>query len=130
MTINEVSLNRRVVSWCCQLTLFRFALKFFIGIFPPYGTFPLLQWFVGIRSLFLTLLLYHLLLGIQMLLFSVRTVLLYALTRQGWISDVSTFSNSSMSAIRIPPFLTPSAPNACPRNIQGKTFVPNWWRLD
>ena len=47
---------------------------------------------------------------------------LFALSLRGWISDASTFSNSSMSATRISPFQVPRAINAYPRNLAGYNF--------
>ena len=35
-----------------------------------------------------------------------------------------------MFATRISPFQIPPASNAYPRNMPGKTFLPNWWSLD
>ena len=54
----------------------------------------------------------------------------FALSLQAWISDASICSNSSMSAVSMSPFQIPTACNAYPRNIPGKTFGPNWCNLD
>ena len=62
MTIDEVTLNRpkvgtgfTIICWLCRLRLSRFALNFSTEMFTPYRLF---------QPLFLTILLYHLLLGI------------------------------------------------------------------
>ena len=46
-----------------------------------------------------------------------------------WEYKCSPFSALSMSATKISPFQISSAQNAFPRNIPGKTFLPNWWSL-
>ena len=71
MTINEVTLYRSEVSSdfsvifrFCRLRLFRFSFKSSTENFTPCGLIPLESGFLGIRSLSLTILLYHLLMGI------------------------------------------------------------------
>ena len=54
----------------------------------------------------------------------------FALSLFAWISNSSTLSNSSMSATKVSPFQIPTACNAYPRNIPGKTFGPNWCSRD
>ena len=54
----------------------------------------------------------------------------FALSLVAWISDASIFSNSLMSATITSPFQIPSACDAHPRNIPGKTFEPNRCSLD
>ena len=54
----------------------------------------------------------------------------FALSLFVWISGASICSNSSMPATKMSPFQIPPACNAYPRNIPGKTFGPNWCRLD
>ena len=114
MARDEVTLNRPevgtgfgVIFKFCRLRPIRFALKLSSEIFTPYGGFPALEWDLGIRSLFLTILLYHLQMGI-LNSFPFRLIKVsFALIRRGQISDASIFCNFSKSAIRISPFHNP-----------------------
>ena len=54
----------------------------------------------------------------------------FALSLRAWISDASRFPSSSISATQMSPFQSLPATNAHPRNIHGRTFLPNWWSLD
>ena len=67
MTIDEVTLNRpkigtgfSVFCWFCRLRLLQSTLNFSTEIFPSLLVVPALEWVLGIRSLFLTILLFHL----------------------------------------------------------------------
>ena len=53
----------------------------------------------------------------------------FAMSLFAWTSDASIFSNSSMSATKMSPFQIPPTYTTYPRNIRGKTFLPNWWSL-
>ena len=133
MTTNEVTLCRQevfsgfsVVFEFCRLRLFRFSLKFSTEIFTRSGLF---LW-VGSRCLFPTILLLHPRLGIWILLPSeLATLLLHWFFEDKFLRRQS-FLVPSVSAIRMSPFQIPPAINACPRNISGKTFLPNWCVLD
>ena len=66
MTIDEVTLDRpkigtdfSVICGFCRLRHSRFAMKFSAEIFAPAS-----EWILGIRSLLLTVLLYHLQMGL------------------------------------------------------------------
>ena len=69
---------------------------------------PDLEWVRGIRSLSLTTLLYHLLLGIYNILSFVASILLSRWFFEDKILMLPTFSKFSRSAIRISPF--PNSP--------------------
>ena len=133
MTRDEILLNRpkvssgfSVVSWFCRLRPFRFALKFSTEIFTPYRFFPASEWVLGIRSLSLTISLYHLPLGQWIhLLF-----LWYQFFFRVDSPDASNFSKSSTSAIRISRLQIPPAISSYPRKIPDRTFVPSWWSPD
>ena len=71
MTIGEVTLNRpevfpgfRVIFCFCRLRPFRCELNFSIEIFTPCKFVPALEWVLGFRGIFLTILMLHLRLGI------------------------------------------------------------------
>ena len=93
-------------------------------IFSP--SVPALEWVFGIRSLFLTILLYHQLWGTLTLPpFEVSTLLSHDSSRINF--RYVHVSNSSMSAIKISPFQVHPRSMHIRRNIAGKTFFPNWW---
>ena len=54
----------------------------------------------------------------------------FALSLRAWSSDASNCPRSSTSATRISLWQIPPAKYAYPKNIPGKTFLPNWWSLD
>ena len=54
----------------------------------------------------------------------------FALSLFAWISDASIFSNSSTSATKMSPFQVHPVCTACPRNLPGRTFEPNWCSRD
>ena len=103
LTKDEVTLNRpkiakgfSVICWFCLLRLFRFALNFSTEIFiHSLQVVPATEWVLGNRSLFPTILLFHLRLGKQTS---------FALILRGLISDASNVSKSSKSATKKSPF--------------------------
>ena len=74
--------------------------------------------------------LFHLWLGIWIVPFHGRWHFFCILSLRVWISDASTSSAFTMSATMMSPFQIPPACNACPRNMPGKTFGPNWCSRD
>ena len=60
--------------------------------------------------------------------FGMRTSL--ALSLRAWISDVSKFCSSSMSATMMSPFQILPAFLAYHRKILGKTLLTSWWSLN
>ena len=94
--------------------LFTVALRFSAEIL---SLFTVSEWVLGIRGLFLIILLNHLPQEIQILhLFGViRTSLAFSLL--GYISDASHFSISSISTVRISSSKNPPANTACLRKI-------------
>ena len=113
MTVDEISLHKtdifsscRFILLFCRLRLFRCALRISGETLTPYGLFtsrsvflefvvssPLSCWFICHRK-------YK-----------------FSFSLLGNLSDASTFSNSSISAIRISPFQIPPAINAYPWKI-------------
>ena len=91
---------------------------------------PALEWVLGHRSLFLTVLLYHLLLGRwihNLFVWSIHPSRLFFEDKNLMHTN---FSKSSNSAINISSFQIPPAIRSQPRKIPGNTFLPNWWFLD
>ena len=78
---------------------------------------PVSEWVLGIRSLFLLILLSHLPqeISILHLFWVIRTH--FALSLLGYVSDASNFSNSSISAVRIYSSQILVANRACPGRI-------------
>ena len=128
MSINEISLSRPKVAsdFFVIFGFFRFKLFPIASRFSAetvsLRSIPVSEWVLGIRSFFLIILLDHLLQETQILhLFGFSGLLVHSVF---W--DISlmrpTFSNSSISAIRMSPFQISPAIQAYPRKIPGKTF--------
>ena len=134
-TIDEI-LNRQgvgtdfsVICRFCRLRLSRSTLKFSTEIFAPYGLVPALEWVHGIRSLFLTILLFHLLLGIWIHLLFVLSINLSRRFFEGKFLMHPSFPNlpSPQWECLLSKFLPRSIHI---QYISGNTFLPNWWGLD
>ena len=120
MTVNSVSLNRqesfqsfRVIFCFFRLKLFPVALGFSLSL----RWICVSEWVLGIRSLFLIILLNHLPQEIQNSPSFCFIRSSFAFSVLGYVSDASKFSHSSISPIRISSSQIPPANKACPRRI-------------
>ena len=91
---------------------------------------PVLEWILGILGLLLTILLFHLLLGIWLSSPICEINTSFALMFRGLISDASNFSKSSRSAIRMSPFQISPRSMHTQEGFLVKLVLPTWWSLD
>ena len=136
MTTDEVTLDRpeigvgfTVICGFCRLRLSRFIMDVLCWDLRCSRLVPASEWILWIRSLFLTILLYHLWKW-EFEFASLSDQYLFRVDSSRINFWCIQFSKSSRSALRIFPFQIPPATYSGLRKIPGNTFSPNWSILD